>query len=192
MIATLRAMRLVAVAALLVTACSARSEDSPRSGRLYDELVKMDKELFDAAFVDCDEAKFGALFTSDAEFYHDRTGASYGQSVKQLRSCPRDNGVTRTLVPGSLEVYPIKDFGAVQMGRHTFTRKGERGVEIAKFVHLWSYSEGRWRLSRVLSFDHRPMASSEPADQGAAALSPNPSIERTSSGKSEAAAHDKR
>lgn len=134
-----------------------RAQDSARSGRVYDELAKMDRELFDAAFVDCDQAKFSSIFTDDAEFYHDRTGASYGQSVKQLKSCPRDNGVKRTLVPGSLEVYPIKGFGAVQMGRHTFTRKGEQGAEIAKFVHLWNYTNGRWRLSRVMSFDHRQM-----------------------------------
>jgi hypothetical protein len=117
----------------------------------------MDRELFDAAFVNCDQATFSALFTDDAEFYHDRTGASRGEAVRQLRSCPRDNGVRRTLVAGSLEVYPIKDFGAIQMGRHTFTREGEPGVEIAKFVHLWRYSDGNWRLARVMSFDHRPM-----------------------------------
>jgi hypothetical protein len=117
----------------------------------------MDRELFDAAFVTCDQAKFSSLFTDDAEFYHDRTGASYGETVKQLRSCPRDDGVKRTLVAGSLEVYPIKDFGAIQMGRHTFTREGEPGVETAKFVHLWRYSDGAWRLARVMSFDHRPM-----------------------------------
>jgi hypothetical protein len=121
----------------------------------------MDRELFDAAFVDCDQAKFGSLFTDDAEFYHDRTGATYGESVKQLRSCPRDNGVKRTLVPGSLEVYPIKDFGAIQMGRHYFTREGEPGAEIAKFVHLWRYGDGKWRLSRVMSFDHRPMTAQD-------------------------------
>lgn len=147
-------------AALLMLASvapGAWAQDSARSGRLYDELAQMDRELFDAAFVSCDQAKFGSLFTGDAEFYHDRTGATYGESVKQLRSCPRDNGVKRTLIEGSLEVYPIKDYGAIQMGRHTFTRDGEPGVEIARFVHLWRYSEGAWRLARVLSFDHRPM-----------------------------------
>lgn len=117
----------------------------------------MDRELFDAAFLKCDQAKFSSLFTDDAEFYHDRTGASYGEAVKQLHSCPRDDGVKRTLVAGSLEVYPIKDFGAIQMGRHTFTREGEPGVEIAKFIHLWRYSDGKWQLARVMSFDHRPM-----------------------------------
>lgn len=152
-----------AASILMLAALQAAAQESPRSGRLYDDLARMDRELFDAAFVDCDQAKFGSIFTDDAEFYHDRAGPSYGDSVKQLRSCPKDDGVTRTLVPGSLEVYPIKDFGAVQIGRHTFVRKGEQGAEIAKFVHLWNYSEGKWRLSRVLSFDHRAMTDREQA-----------------------------
>ena len=152
-------------AALLVLAAAAPgawAQDSAQSGHLYDELARMDRELFDAAFVSCDQAKFSSLFTDDAEFYHDRTGAAYGESVKQLRSCPRDNGVKRTLVSGSLEVYPIKDFGAVQLGRHTFTREGEPGAEVAQFVHLWRYSDGKWRLARVLSFDHRPLTQAAP------------------------------
>ena len=146
-----------AISILALVVSGAGAQESPRSGHLYEELAKMDRELFEAAFVNCDQAKFSSLFTDDPEFYHDRDGASYGEAVKQLRSCPRDNGVKRTLVAGSLEVYPIKDFGAVQTGRHMFTRVGDPGAEIAKFVHLWHYSEGKWRLARVISFDHRPM-----------------------------------
>jgi hypothetical protein len=143
---------------LALSLTSALAEDPARSGELFDELARMDRELFEAAFVTCDQARFASLFTEDAEFYHDRSGAMYGENVSKLKSCPREDGVKRTLVAGSLEVYPIKDFGAVQLGRHTFTREGAPGVEIARFVHLWRYSEGRWRLARVLSFDHRPMA----------------------------------
>lgn len=153
--------RLASVLLLALAASGAKAEDTPRSGRLYDELAAMDRELFDAAFVDCDRAKFSALFTEDAEFYHDRDGAMTGPQVTELRGCPRDEGVRRTLVEGSLEVYPIKDFGAVQIGRHTFTKDGEEGTGIAKFVHLWRYSDGQWRLARILSFDHRPLTDAD-------------------------------
>lgn len=146
-----------AVALIALSVSGAGAQESPRSGRLYDELAGMDRELFDAAFVSCDQAKFASLFTDDAEFYHDRAAPKYGDNVKQLQSCPRDAGVKRTLVPGSLEVYPIKEFGAMQSGRHTFTREGEDSVEIAQFVHLWKLVDGQWRIARVISFDHRPM-----------------------------------
>lgn len=153
--------RLASVLLLALAASGANAEDTPQSGRLYDELAAMDRELFDAAFVDCDRAKFSALFTEDAEFYHDRAGAMTGRQVTELRGCPRDEGVRRILVEGSLEVYPIKDFGAIQIGRHTFTKDGEEGTEVAKFVHLWRYSDGQWRLARVLSFDHRPLTEAD-------------------------------
>jgi hypothetical protein len=143
-----------AIVAAFAQVCFA--QDSVRSGPLYDELARMDSALFDAAFVTCDADKFREIFTEDAEFYHDRTGASYGKDVRTLKSCPRTNGVTRSLVPGSLEVYPMQGYGAVQIGRHIFAKAGEPGSEVAQFVHLWKREGNTWKLARVLSFDHRP------------------------------------
>ena len=145
---------IAALLAIFTPACFA--QDSARSGPLFDELAGLDSALFEAAFVTCDADKFRAIFTEDAEFYHDRGGASYGDAVRTMKSCPRDDGVTRTLVPGSLEVYPMADYGAIQIGRHTFARAGEPGSEIAQFVHLWKREGTSWKLARVLSFDHRP------------------------------------
>jgi len=150
--------QLAALLALGALAPPCFAQESSRSGKLYEELARMDTELFEAAFITCDAAKFRALFTEDAEFYHDRTGASYGDAVRTLRSCPRDNGVTRTLVPSSLEVYPMQGYGAIQIGKHIFAKTGEPGAEAAQFVHLWKREGDKWRLARVLSFDHRPPA----------------------------------
>ena len=49
----------------------------------------------------------------------------------------------------------MQGYGAIQIGRHVFARAGEPGSEAAKFVHLWKRDGDRWRLARVLSFDHR-------------------------------------
>lgn len=155
--------RLIAPACLALTALlsatasgAAPVPDSARSGPLYDELARMDSALFEAAFVTCDKARFREIFTDDAEFYHDRTGLARGEDARTMKSCPRDNGVTRALVPGSLEVYPLKDYGAVQIGRHVFAKKGEPGAELAQFVHVWKREGETWKLARVLSFDHHP------------------------------------
>jgi len=149
---------LIGVVASLLSMISSPglAQDMARSGQLFEVLARMDAELFEAAFVTCNASRFRALFTDDAEFYHDRTGLSVGDAARTMKSCPRDDGVTRTLVPGSLEVYPMKGYGAIQIGRHVFARKGEPGSEVAKFVHLWKHEDGAWRLARVLSFDHRP------------------------------------
>ena len=161
-------MRSALLATLLMVAAvpASQAQDTATSGPLFDALARMDRALFDAAFVDCDTAAFRAIFTEDAEFYHDRTGLAVGEDARTMKSCPRDNGVTRTLVPGSLEVYPLNDYGAIQIGRHRFARAGEPGLEEAKFVHVWKREGSTWKLARVLSFDHRPTTPASPDTQG--------------------------
>ena len=124
--------------------------DATSSGALYDELARLDSLLFDAFFVKCDTQRTNSFFTDDLEFYHDLTGLKSGKTARDaFRQCPRDNGGTRVLVPGSLRVYPIKDYGAIQTGVHRF------GQTEAKFVHVWRKKNGEWKITRVLSFDHR-------------------------------------
>ena len=145
---------LVQNAARCASAVSAAAHDGTASGALFDELARLDSLLFDAFFVRCDAQKTNSFFTDDLEFYHDLTGAKIGQTARDaFKQCPRDGGGTRKLVAGSLRVYPIKDYGAVQTGVHRF------GETEAKFVHLWQrQASGEWKITRVLSFDHRPMA----------------------------------
>lgn len=156
-------LQLVLLTVFLVPAgaASADGADSARSGALYDTLAEMDRHVFDVAFVDCDPERFRALFTDDAEFYHDLAGPTYGQDVWTLKGCPRDDGVRRVLVPGSLAVYPMKDYGAVQMGEHWFVEEGAATSTLARFVHLWRLEDGQWRIARVLSFDHQSKPESE-------------------------------
>lgn len=147
-------LRLLAIAACLLLPPALDADDSATSGELFDALARMDAKLFEAAFVKCDAAAFRALFTEDAEFYHDLAGPMYGEDVRTLNGCPADNGVRRILVPGSVKVYPMKGFGAIQSGEHWFVEKGAATSTLAKFIHLWRFKDGEWRLARVLSFDH--------------------------------------
>lgn len=146
------------------------STDGLRSGALFDALAKMDGILFDASFVSCDSTKANAIFTDDVEFYHDQTGFAAGEQVREntrrlTASCPRDRGIKRTIVPGSLRVYPIAGYGAVQIGIHRFDERGATTSTLAKFVSLWRFQDGRWRLARVLSLNHRAVPSQAPTQQ---------------------------
>jgi len=147
---------LLAGLAVSPAAALAQVEDGPTSGPLFEELARLDSALFHAAFVACDTQAFRALFTDDAEFYHDVAGASFGEEARRLNGCPRDQGVRRVLVPGSLQVYPMKGYGAIQIGVHRFVHSKSEPGTIARFVHLWRHEGGVWRLARVLSYDHRP------------------------------------
>lgn len=135
--------------------------DPSRAGELFDELAAMDRLVFENAFVTCDADTFRSLFTDDAEFYHDVAGPTFGKDVWTLKGCPADDGVRRVLVPGSLEVYPMAGYGAIQMGEHWFVEEGAKTSTLAKFVHLWRLEDGEWRIARVLSFDHQSRPRSE-------------------------------
>jgi Domain of unknown function (DUF4440) len=94
----------------------------------------------------------------DLEFYHDVTGFSPGRQalVDGLNNtiCGK---VTRELVPGTLEVYPIANYRAVEIGVHRFHRPGNTDVGEAKFIMLWQSQQGVWKLRRVASSDHHPL-----------------------------------
>ena len=139
--------------------CVAQTVPALGDIKSQEELTKavttLDKELFDA-YNNCDIGKLGSLVVDDLEFYHDKTGLAVGKQV--FLDAIKNNicgKVTRKLVDGSLEVYPLKGYGAVEIGVHRFYHPGEPGnVGEAKFVTLWQYKDGTWKVSRVISYDH--------------------------------------
>ncbi|GAB2652796.1 nuclear transport factor 2 family protein [Arenimonas aestuarii] len=142
------------------TPAAAMESGGLAEGPLFDELAEMDRRIFEASFVTCDAEVVNAIFSDDVEFYHDKAGFSGGEQVREntrnlAKSCPAKQGITRTVVPGSLRIYPIEGYGATQVGVHRFDEKGAPTSTLARFVHVWQRQEdGSWRLPRVLSLDH--------------------------------------
>jgi hypothetical protein len=137
----------------------AQSNDSVIQTELYNTIFTMDSIFFNA-FNSCDTTLTKLLFTKDLEFYHDAGGlTNYDQNLRSIRyRCKSSTKVRRELVAGSLEVYPIKDYGAIEIGRHRFYYQ-EVGEEekldgTFRFVHLWVYANNEWKISRAISFDH--------------------------------------
>jgi hypothetical protein len=124
---------------------------------LYETIIKLDSTLFHA-FNTCDIETFQSMFSTDLEFYHDTGGLTdYNHTVNAIRTnCERKLGLIRTLVQGSLEVYPIKNYGAIQIGSHQFCHpeNGKQDCGTFKFVHIWKYADGQWKITRVVSYDH--------------------------------------
>jgi len=62
----------------------------------------------------------------------------------------------RELVPGSLEVYPLQGYGAIEVGAHRFCHEenGKRDCGTMKFSMVWRKVGEEWKLSRVLSYAH--------------------------------------
>ena len=65
----------------------------------------------------------------------------------------------RERVPGTLKVFPIKDFGAIAQGTHRFCPMGSTDCAgEADFVMVWRERDGQWQVTRVLSYAHRQAA----------------------------------
>lgn len=143
-------------AASVARASAAKGAAAPDA--LFQTVSALDTKLFDA-YNSCDLKTLGGMVSEDLEFYHDKTGLSVGRQV--FLTSIRNNicgKVHRTLVPGTLEVYPLKGYGAVEIGVHRFTHPGiDDDLGEAKFIHIWQNKDGMWNLTRVISYDHEPV-----------------------------------
>jgi len=138
----------------------------PDNKKLFDELAYRDSVLFSIAYT-CQPDKVATYFTDDMEFYHDKGGPTIGkeaflESLKKNFCGPNAVKLRREVVKGSLKVYPMDNFGAIQMGVHRFyiteTGKPERLSGEAQFTHLWKLVNNEWKITRVLSYDHHDLA----------------------------------
>ena len=124
---------------------------------LRDEIVAADKALFDA-FNSQNAAAMVPFFSEDLEFYHDKGGLTgYADTVKQFKeNFARGMKLRRDLVDGSLEVYPIPKYGAMQIGAHRFCHmeNGKEDCGTFRFVHVWQKNDARWQITRVVSYGH--------------------------------------
>ena len=124
---------------------------------LRDTVLALDKQLFDA-FNERDVDTFKRMFDEDIEFFHDIGGLSdYDQAITNTAQLfERDTGLTRELLLDSVSVYPVPDFGAIQVGKHRFCHP-ENGVMDCgtfDFLHIWRQQEDSWTLVRVVSYGH--------------------------------------
>jgi Domain of unknown function (DUF4440) len=131
-------------------------------------IMEADREMFDAVFTHCDAARVGSMVTDDVRFIHDKAGqfaSSKSELVSMLsEECARQaNGTNfrsrRELIPDSLHIYAINQYGAVELGQHRFFAlipgKPEQLTETGEFVILWKQVGDRWLMAETISYDHK-------------------------------------
>lgn len=142
---------------------------TPVTAETLDQQIRQaDAQLFVAAFDDCNADKAAAMTTEDLEFFHDKAGKSassrddFRRSVAALCESNRANHthLRRERMDGTLQVFPLHDDRALEIGDHRFHQRDAKGVERwtgqARFIHVWRRVDGRWLAERVISYDHRP------------------------------------
>ena len=146
----------------LLTACSVEKNKyqltqnyTPDDGTLYKTIVALDSAFFHT-YNTCETSleKYAEFYDENIEFYHDNGG--FINSKKELVEGTKNNicgKVTRELVKGSIEVYPIKDFGAIEMGLHKFHNIEEPNSipKVGRFTIIWKKTNSVWKIVKVIS-----------------------------------------
>jgi len=128
-----------------------------QSRQISEAIAQMDAKTF-AAFNTHNVDLLMSMFTPDVEFYHDKGGLTNYEQTREGFTTMFGNtpDIRRELVKDSLHVYPIKGFGAIEVGTHRFCHKehGKDDCGSFPFVMVWKQVDGAWKISRVISYGH--------------------------------------
>lgn len=129
-------------------------EKPSASDELYDTVFALDQRFFQA-YNTCDMDTQAALLADNIEFYHDQGGLSTDKEA--ILKATKENicgKVSRTLLPGSLEVSPIPGYGAAVVGLHQFKNNAEptgTPSKESRFVAIWKETDTTWQMTRIIS-----------------------------------------
>lgn len=160
--------RLATGTAFLVLMCIAiDARASSQEEDVATTILSLDRQFWNA-YNTCDIAAQRQYFTDDVEFYHDKGGPTFGADalIESTRKnlCSGSTRVRREAIERTVQVFPLHrdgvPYGAVMSGDHRFYGRAPDRPEtldgVARFTHLWLLKDGKWRIARVLSYDHGP------------------------------------
>jgi hypothetical protein len=127
---------------------------------LSSTISKLDAEFF-GAFNHCSDPdqlkKHAAYLNPNVEFYHDKGGVTWTRQdyIEKTRENVCGH-FQRVLTPGSMAVFPIEGYGAIEEGHHTFCEiaSGKCFGE-AKFLIVWHHAPEGWEITRIFSYGHQ-------------------------------------
>ena len=158
---TILFMSCIVLVTAFTTSCDSKKQDNvivlenykPIDIALQHKIEELDS-IFFTAYNTCDLEQQAALISEDIEFFHDLGGLSTSKTdiIEALKTniCGK---VTRKLIKGSIEVYPINNYGVVQMGYHKFYNNQEPDAisNPSKFVTIWKKDNEDWKMTRIIS-----------------------------------------
>lgn len=149
---------------LLVTT-SSNSQNQNKSKQELEGIITYHDSIFWEGFNTCNLNVLKNYVSDDLEFYHDKGGLTQGAetflktSEKNLCHSKNNWKLRREAVKGSIKIYPINNYGAIITGNHLFyiteNGKPEYLDGLAKFTHIWQLKDDLWKMTRVLSYDHK-------------------------------------
>jgi ketosteroid isomerase-like protein len=134
--------------------------------------IKAADDAYWKAYNNCDYKVLDALTAEDVEFYHDLGGITHGRadltgSVRDNICSDKEASVRRDVKPDETQTFLLRRgnevYAALLTGQHHFFRVMKaNGAAVptgnARFSMLWRKQDTGWKLSRVMSYDHQPVA----------------------------------
>lgn len=129
---------------------------------LFVTISKLDSDFFDA-FNHCSSSdelkKHASYLNANVEFYHDKGGVSWTRKdyidKTRMNVCGH---FRRVLTAGSLQVFLINDYGAIEEGHQTFCDlTSDKCFGEAKFLIIWHRTSEGWEVTRILSYGHHAL-----------------------------------
>jgi hypothetical protein len=151
---------LLAFATCAAPACAAvesRPSSPPDGSHVARTLAALDADISDA-YNTCKLNRLRRHFSPLAELYFADRGHStrVGELIDDARRnvCGK---LRRETVPATLETYPVTDYGAIQLGEQRFCRVEQAQCQgiASKFMVLWRFKDGEWRIARQVRYAYR-------------------------------------
>ena len=146
------------------------------SSELYKTIATLDSLMISTAQRDCDLEAYESFLADDFEYYHDVAGMTPSKedemSDMRIFCGPEQRGrqpLRRELIKSTLEVYPMDKYGALQFCDHVFYLQINDGTEKligkGKMTALWRLENDEWKVARIISYDHQPLAETKLPDE---------------------------
>lgn len=129
----------------------------PANYELYRTILILDSIFWDA-YNTCNIELQTGFYSDSIEFYHDQAGLI--TSKESILKATKENicgKINRELIKGSIEVYPIQGFGAIEIGMHRFVNiNADEGTQelTGKFVFVWQMENEEWKIRRIISLHY--------------------------------------
>ncbi|KJV36443.1 nuclear transport factor 2 family protein [Luteibacter yeojuensis] len=155
-------MTFAATLAFAIAGAASAADAPTAEGALTKTVTALDTQFF-ATFNTCATPgqldKHAAMLDEHLEFYHDNGGVTWTRKDYLERTGKNVCGhFRRKLVAGSLQVYPIKDFGAIEEGDQEFCDlQTDKCFGAAHFMLVWHQAGGGWQVTRAFSYGHHAL-----------------------------------
>lgn len=143
---------------------------------LYQAIAHVDSLMISVAQRDCDLAAYESFLSDDFEYFHDKAGFTPSKEAEMKdmgifcgEEQRRRQPLRRQRTEGTLKVFPMDNYGALEFCDHVFYLQINNGTEklvgSGKMTALWKLENDEWKVTRIISYDHQHLAEIELSDE---------------------------